>query len=32
MSPHDRIRVEHRMTRRNHAFGHPHGQAQPWRT
>jgi hypothetical protein len=32
MSPHDRIRVQHRMTRRHHAFGHPQGEAQSWRT
>ena len=32
MNSHDRIRFEHRMTRRNHEFGHPHGDARSWRT
>ena len=32
MNAHHRIRLEHRMTRRNHDFGHPHGGGKSWRT
>ena len=32
MSPRDRIRIEHRMTRRSHDFGSPHADDRTWRT
>ena len=32
MSPRDRIRIEHRMTRRSHDFGYPHADDRSWRT
>ena len=32
MSPRDRIRIAHRMTRRSHAFGEPPMDAGSWRT